>query len=257
MKTLPSSALRVLLIASLILALSLGVRHGFGLFLDPMSRSLGWGREVFAFAIALQNLLWGMVQPFTGAMADRFGTRPVVIIGGVLYAGGLALMGLTDSAAGLNLSAGLLIGLGLSGTSFSVLLSAAGQAVPPSHRSMAMGIAAAAGSFGQFAMLPASLGLLQGLGWSHALLALSLLIALLIPLGFGIGGKPAAAHDTGRRIAVGSALRQAASHKGFWLLALGFFVCGFHVVFVAIHLPTYLLDQGIGGQVATTVLALV
>lgn len=257
MKTLPSSALRVLLIASLILALSLGVRHGFGLFLDPMSRSLGWGREVFAFAIALQNLLWGMVQPFTGAMADRFGTRPVVIIGGVLYAGGLALMGLTDSAAGLNLSAGLLIGLGLSGTSFSVLLSAAGQAVPPSHRSMAMGIAAAAGSFGQFAMLPASLGLLQGLGWSHALLALSLLIALLIPLGFGIGGKPAAAHDTGRRIAVGSALRQAAGHKGFWLLALGFFVCGFHVVFVAIHLPTYLLDQGIGGQVATTVLALV
>lgn len=159
----------VLVGAALILALSLGVRHGFGLFLEPMSTDFGWGRGVFAFAIALQNLIWGLAQPFAGALADRLGAARVVIIGGILYAVGLILMGLADSPWSLSLSAGLLIGIGLSGTSFSVILGVVGRAVPAEKRSMAMGIASAAGSFGQFAMLPGTQGLIQWLGWSAAL----------------------------------------------------------------------------------------
>ena len=246
----------MLLGSSLILALSLGVRHGFGLFLPPMSAEFGWGREVFAFAIALQNLIWGLIQPFTGAFADRFGVRRTVLIGGVLYVAGLALMAFSDSPASLSLSAGLLIGLGLSGTSFSVLLGAVGQAAPVDKRSMAMGVAAAAGSFGQFIMLPGSLGLISGLGWSGALLALAALIALILPLA-AILRSPAQVHAHGPAQTLGEALREAAGHSGFWLLALGFFVCGFQVVFIGVHLPAYLVDQHLPAQVGTTVLALV
>lgn len=246
----------MLLGSSLILALSLGVRHGFGLFLPPMSAEFGWGREVFAFAIALQNLIWGLIQPFTGAFADRFGVRRTVLIGGVLYVAGLALMAFSDTPASLSLSAGLLIGLGLSGTSFSVLLGAVGRAAPAEKRSMAMGVAAAAGSFGQFVMLPGSLGLISWLGWSGALLALAALIALILPLA-GMLRAPAQAHAQGPAQTLSEALREAAGHGGFWLLALGFFVCGFQVVFIGVHLPAYLVDQGLPAQVGTTVLALV
>ena len=180
----------VLLGSALILALSLGIRHGFGLFLPPMSAQFGWGREVFAFAIALQNLIWGLAQPFTGALADRFGAAKVVLVGGVLYAVGLVFMGLSDSALTLSLSAGLLIGIGLSGTSFSVILGVVGRALPPEKRSMGMGIASAAGSFGQFAMLPGTLGLIGWLGWSTALLVLGLLVALIVPLVSMLKDKP-------------------------------------------------------------------
>ncbi|WP_236208505.1 MFS transporter [Pseudomonas tohonis] len=245
----------ILLGASLILALSLGIRHGFGLFLAPMSAEFGWGREVFAFAIALQNLIWGLAQPVTGAIADRFGAMKTVIIGGVLYAVGLVLMGYSHSPLGLSLSAGLLIGIGLSGTSFSVILGVVGRAVPAEKRSMAMGIAAAAGSFGQFAMLPGTLGLIGWLGWSSALLALGLLVALIVPLAGMLKDNPLpmAAHEQ----TLGEALREASGHSGFWLLALGFFVCGFQVVFIGVHLPAYLVDQHLPAQVGTTVLALV
>lgn len=245
----------VLLGASLVLALSLGIRHGFGLFLPPMSAEFGWGREVFAFAIALQNLIWGLTQPFTGALADRFGAKRTVIVGGILYAIGLGCMGLADSPLSLSLSAGLLIGIGLSGTSFSVILGAVGRAVPMEKRSLAMGIAAAAGSFGQFAMLPGTLGLLSWLGWSVALMALGLLVALVIPLAAMLKDTPLPL--TGQEQTLGEALREACSHSGFWLLALGFFVCGFQVVFIGVHLPAYLVDQHLPALVGTTVLALV
>ncbi|HEX5842396.1 MAG TPA: MFS transporter [Pseudomonas sp.] len=245
----------LLLGASLVLALSLGIRHGFGLFLPPMSAEFGWGREVFAFAIALQNLVWGLTQPFTGALADRFGAKRTVIVGGVLYAIGLGCMGLADSPWSLSLSAGVLIGIGLSGTSFSVILGAVGRAVPMEKRSMAMGIAAAAGSFGQFAMLPGTLGLLSWLGWSVALMALGLLVALIVPLAAMI--KDAPLPLTGQEQSLGEALREACGHSGFWLLALGFFVCGFQVVFIGVHLPAYLVDQHLPALVGTTVLALV
>lgn len=246
----------LLLGASLILALSLGIRHGFGLFLTPMSTEFGWGREVFAFAIALQNLVWGLAQPITGALADRFGARKAIVVGGVLYVLGLLCMSLAYSPLSLSLSAGLLIGIGLSGTSFSVILGVVGRAVPVEKRSMAMGIAAAAGSFGQFAMLPGSLGLIGWLGWSSALLALGLLVALILPLAALIRETPPPA-SSGPEQTLREALWEAAGHSGFWLLALGFFVCGFQVVFVAVHLPAYLVDHHLPALTGTTVLALV
>lgn len=255
MKTIGRGSFLILLGASLILALSLGIRHGFGLFLPLMSAEFGWGREVFAFAIALQNLIWGLTQPFTGALADRLGARRVVIVGGILYAIGLVCMGLADSATSLSLSAGVLIGLGLSGTSFSVILGAVGRAVPMEKRSMAMGIAAAAGSFGQFVMLPGTLGLLSWLGWAVALMALGLLVALIIPLAAMLKDAPLA--HSGQEQTLGEALREACAHSGFWLLSLGFFVCGFQVVFIGVHLPAYLVDQHLPALVGTTVLALV
>ena len=245
----------VLLGSALILALSLGVRHGFGLFLPPMSAQFDWGREVFAFAIALQNLIWGLAQPFTGALADRFGAAKVVIVGGVLYAVGLLLMGLSDSPLSLSLSAGLLIGIGLSGTSFSVILGVVGRALPAEKRSMGMGIASAAGSFGQFAMLPGTLGLIGWLGWSTALLVLGLLVALIVPLVSMLKDRPLP--SLGADQTLKEALHEACSHSGFWLLAFGFFVCGFQVVFIGIHLPAYLVDQHLPATVGTTVLALI
>ncbi|WP_447755870.1 MFS transporter [Pseudomonas nicosulfuronedens] len=245
----------ILLSGALILALSLGIRHGFGLFLAPMSAEFGWGRETFAFAIALQNLIWGIAQPFTGAIADRFGAMRTVLVGGILYAVGLVLMGYSDSAFSLSMSAGLLIGIGLSGTSFSVILGAVGRAVPLERRSMAMGISAAAGSFGQFIMLPGTLGLIGWLGWSAALLVLGLLVAFIVPLATLMRDKPLPMQ--GHEQTLGEALREAAGHSGFWLLSLGFFVCGFQVVFIGVHLPAYLVDRHLPATVGTTVLALV
>ena len=255
MRTIGRAGLGILLGGSLILALSLGIRLGFGLFLPPMSAEFGWGREVFAFAIALQNLIWGLAQPFAGAVADRFGARRTIILGGILYGLGLLTMGLADSPWSLSLSAGLLIGLGLSGTSFSVILGAVGRAVPVEKRSLAMGIVAAAGSFGQFAMLPGTLGLISWLGWSAALFALALLVALILPLATMVKDRPLP--SLGQEQTLREALREAAGHSGFWLLGLGFFVCGFQVVFIGVHLPAYLVDQHLPALVGTTVLALV
>jgi MFS family permease len=255
MMSLGRTTFWIMLGGSLILALSLGIRHGFGLFLPPMSAEFGWGREVFAFSIALQNLVWGLAQPFTGALADRLGAKRTIIVGGVLYAIGLALMGLADSPWSLSLSAGLLIGLGLSGTSFSVILGAIGRAVPAHKRSMAMGIASAAGSLGQFVMLPGTLGLIGWLGWSTALLVLGLLVALIVPLAGMIKDYPLPV--LGHEQTLREALREACGHSGFWLLALGFFVCGFQVVFIGVHLPAYLVDQHLPAVVGTTVLALI
>lgn len=255
MSKLSRTGFWILLSGALILALSLGTRHGFGLFLAPMSAEFGWGRETFAFAIALQNLIWGIAQPFTGAIADRFGAMRTVVVGGILYAIGLVLMGYSDSAFSLSMSAGLLIGIGLSGTSFSVILGAVGRAVPLEQRSMAMGISAAAGSFGQFAMLPGTLGLISWLGWSAALLALGLMVALIVPLAALMKDKPLLMQ--GHEQTLAEALREAAGHSGFWLLSLGFFVCGFQVVFIGVHLPAYLVDRHLPATVGTTVLALV
>ncbi|MDI5936441.1 MFS transporter [Halomonas kalidii] len=255
MDALRRHTLLLVLLGSLVISMAMGLRHGFGLFLEPMSSDLGWGRGVFAFALALQNLIWGLSQPFTGALADRFGAARVVAIGGLLYALGLTFMGLSESALGMSLSAGVLIGLGLSGTTFSVILGAVGRAVAPEKRSMAMGIVSAAGSFGQFAMLPGTLGLLEWLGWSAALLVMSALAALMVPLGGMLRDRPSPRR--GSDISLGAALDEAAGHRGFWLLCLGFFVCGFQVVFIGVHLPGYLFDNGIAVHVGSTVLALV
>lgn len=248
--------------SAIILALSLGIRHGFGLYLMPMSESFGWNLQVFSFAIALQNLLWGAVQPFTGALADKYGSKKVVAIGGALYAIGLTLMALSSTSLLINLSLGVIIGLALSATSFSVLLSAVGRAAPPEKRTMAMGIASAAGSFGQFIMLPATLLLLKEFGWSSALLISALMIALIVPLAWMLKA-PTYQTTTKAPQAIQpqrgfkDILIIAKNHKPFIWLGLGFLVCGFQVVFIGIHLPGYLTDHGFDTISGTIFLALV
>ncbi|MFO1129288.1 MAG: MFS transporter [Rhodospirillales bacterium] len=246
----------LLAVGAVILALSLGIRHGFGLFLQPMSMANGWGREVFAFAIALQNLIWGATQPFVGAIADRYGAGRVIIAGTLLYALGLLIMAAAALPTTLALGAGVAIGVGLSGTSFTVVLAAISRAVPPDRRSFAMGVAAAAGSFGQFVMLPGTLTLIEWLGWSSALVVLAGMAVLMAPLAAAVDDKPGAALAE-PELTARQALKEAAAHRGFWLLSFGFFVCGFQVVFIGVHLPAFLLDRGLSIEVGTTALALV
>jgi predicted MFS family arabinose efflux permease len=246
----------VLIASSLILTLSLGVRHGFGLFLQPMSADLHWGRETFAFAMAVQNLVWGAATPFAGMLADRFGAHRVALVCGIFYAAGLVTMAHATTPLGLALTAGVLIGIGLSGVSFSTMAGALGRAFPPEKRSMALGISAAAGSFGQFAMLPLTQVLLSALGWYGALVVLAAIAVVMAPLALvmydRIGG-----HAHAFQQSAGQAIREAIGHRGYVLLTIGFFVCGFQVVFVGVHLPAYLADKGMPPHVAVIALALI
>lgn len=248
--------------SAFILALSLGIRHAFGLYLVPMSQEFGWGHHVFSLAIAMQNLIWGAVQPITGAFADKYGSKIVVAVGGALYSLGLLLMAISSTGLWLNLSVGLILGLALSATSFPVLLSAVGRAAHPDKRSLAMGIASAAGSFGQFIMLPSTLLLLQNVGWSAALVVSAILVALIIPLAWMLKAPAFVnANTTNQAAQAALTFKQilviAKNHKPFWFLGLGFFVCGFQVVFIGIHLPGYLIDHGFNATTGTIFLALV
>jgi MFS family permease len=247
----------VLVCGGLIMTLAMGVRHGFGLFLQPMTLDHGWGRETFAFALAMQNLLWGLSQPLTGLLADRYGAGKVLFSGTALYVLGLIGMALSTSGTGFVLSAGFLIGIGLSGTTFSIVYGVLGRITPPEKRSMALGIAGAMGSFGQFALLPVSQSLISNFGWLAALLILAAVAALMAPLS-------AALAEPHRDLAAGrhsqsawEAMREAFSHQGFNLLTLGYFVCGFQVVFIGVHLPAYLTDRGMAAEVGVTCLALI
>ncbi|MGJ8531772.1 MAG: MFS transporter [Alphaproteobacteria bacterium] len=250
-------ALVALVCGSLILLVSLGVRHTFGLFLQPVTMDQGWGRETFAFAIALQNLVWGASQPFTGVIADRYGAKPVVAAGAVLYGLGLYTMSQVAGETVFILGAGVLIGLGLSGTTFPVIFGAISRLVAPQQRSLAMGITMSVGSFGQFAMLPLSLGLITVFEWQTALIILAGLTLAMLPLALGIRNMPAKPASVEEDVTFSRALRDAFGTRDFWLLSLGFFACGFQVVFIAVHLPAFLADEGIGNGVATTVLALI
>jgi MFS family permease len=246
----------VLICGGIIMTLAMGARHGFGLFLQPMSTDHGWGREVFAFALALQNLMWGAAQPFSGLIADRFGAGRVLLTGSVLYVAGLVWMAHAATGTELALSAGVLIGLGLSGTTFSIVYGVLGRIYPPEKRSMALGIAGAAGSFGQFAMLPGTQALITGAGWFVALLVLAGFAALMAPLA-AVLAEPHRVAATGPQQRILDAIREAAAHKGFWLLTFGYFVCGFQVVFIGVHLPAYLADHGLPGNVGVACLALI
>jgi len=250
-------AVVALVCGSLILLFSLGIRHAFGLFLQPVTMDQGWGRETFAFAIALQNLVWGFSQPFTGMLSDRFGAKPVVASGAILYGLGLWVMSQVAGEAVFILGAGVLIGLGLSGTTFPVIFGAISRLVAPQQRSLAMGITMSVGSFGQFAMLPVSLGLITGLEWQGALIVLSILAILMFPLAFGIRSAPASTSFAAEDVSFTQALRDAFGMRDFWLLSFGFFACGFQVMFIAVHLPAFLADEGIVSGVAMTVLALI
>lgn len=249
---------KLVMIAGVIcLILAMGIRQSFGIFLAPIAVDLEVGRQVFGLAIAVQNLLWGLAQPFTGAIADRFGAVRVTIAGAVLYAAGLALTAYSTGPLGLNITLGVLVGLALAGTTYGTVLGAVGRVVPPEKRSMAFGLCTAAGSFGMFAVVPGAQALLDALSWRDAFLVLALAIALLAPVAFGFSGSDRLIRHSHGGQSMRSAIDEARGHSGYWLLNAGFFVCGFHVAFVATHLPAYLADNGLPPSVSAWSLAMI
>ena len=252
------SAFQVLACGAAIVTLSMGVRHGFGLWLLPITQEMGWTRENFAFALAIQNLSWGLFGIFAGMAADRFGAFRVLLVGAVLYALGLAGMALSPTPLTFALTAGVLIGAAQAGTTYAVIYGVIGRQIPAEKRSWAMGVAAAAGSFGQFLMVPVEGWLISAFGWQEALLFLGAAVLLIMPLalflrepGF-VGGVAPKREQT-----ILQALREAFKYRSFQLLMAGYFVCGFQVVFIGVHMPSYLKDNGLSPQVASYALALI
>lgn len=247
----------VLFCGGMILTIALGVRHNFGLYLQPITADLGIGRETFAFAIAIQNLLYGISQPITGLIADRFGTARVLIGGAILYAIGLCLMSVSSTGLELTLSAGLLIGASLGCSGFSIVFGVIGRSFPPEKRSVALGIAGAAGSFGQFAMLPYGQWLINQVGWHQALVILAITVLVIIPLSSGLVEDKKAQAASLYKQSVSEALREAAGHRGYMLLCLAYTVCGFQLLFIAVHFPAYLVDQKMTPETGMLGLALI
>jgi predicted MFS family arabinose efflux permease len=254
----PLSLTQVLICGAAIVTLSMGVRHGFGLWLAPVTQARGWTRETFSFALAIQNLSWGVTGIFAGMLADRLGAFRVILGGAVMYALGLLGMAYTDSPLTFAASTGVLIGMAQAGTTYAVIYGVIGRNVDPHRRSWAMGVAAAAGSFGQFLMVPTEGFLISQLGWQQALAALAMAVLLMLPLawglrepGFGGGTAPK------REQSIVHALKEAFQYPSFQLLMAGYFVCGFQVVFIGVHLPSYLRDKGLSPQVASYALALI
>ncbi|TFZ07474.1 MFS transporter [Ramlibacter henchirensis] len=249
---------QVLLCGAAVVTVSMGIRHGFGLWLQPITQAQGWTRETFAFAIAIQNLAWGLFGVFAGMAADRFGAFRVLIAGSLVYALGLAGMALSPTPLLFALTAGVLIGAAQAGTTYAVIFGVIGRQLDPARRSWAMGMAAAAGSFGQFLMVPVEGFLISGIGWQQALLVLSLLSLVIVPVAFGLrepgfkAGAPAKRDQT-----IGQALAEAFKYPSFQMLMAGYFVCGFQIVFIGVHMPSYLKDKGLSPQVASYALALI
>jgi predicted MFS family arabinose efflux permease len=250
------SMTQVLLCGAAIVTLSMGIRHGFGLWLQPVTLDRGWSRETFAFALAIQNLMWGLTGPFAGMLADRYGAFKVLLAGAVLYAGGLVLMAMATTGLAFTGSAGLMIGMAQAGSTYAIVYGVIGRNVAPEKRSWAMGITAAAGSFGQFLMVPVENWLIGAFGWQQALVLLACVAMAIVPLAFGLK-EPKAAAPVGEQQSIGHAMREAFRHRSFLLLMAGYFVCGFQVVFIGVHMPSYLKDEGLTPEVATTALALI
>ncbi len=255
----PLSLSQVLICGAAIVTLAMGIRHGFGLWLQPITTQYGWTRENFAFAIAIQNLSWGITGIAAGMLADKFGAFKVIIGGALLYALGLFGMAYANTPFLFALAAGILIGAAQSGTTYAVIYGVIGRNVPAEKRSWAMGVAAAAGSFGQFLMVPTEGFLISSFGWQQALVMLGFATLLMIPLSFGLrehafsnGSVPAKRDQT-----IVEALKEAFKYPSFQLLMAGYFVCGFQVVFIGVHLPSYLKDKGLSPQVASYALALI
>jgi MFS family permease len=253
------SMTQVLACGAMIVTLSMGIRHGFGLWLLPITQAQGWDRGTFSFAIAIQNLSWGVIGIFAGMLADRFGAFKVLIAGTLLYAGGLVGMALSPNSTLFALTAGVLIGAAQAGTTYAVVYGVIGRQLDPAKRSWAMGVAAAAGSFGQFLMVPVEGFLIRGLGWQQALLVLSVAVLLIMPLAFGLRepGFAGGAVPPKREQTIGQALAEAFRYPSFQLLMAGYFVCGFQVVFIGVHMPSYLKDKGLSPEVASYALGLI
>src|ERR1700710_153339 len=237
--------------------LSCGPRCSLGLFVQPMGREFAWGRDVFGLALALQNLLWGLGQPIAGAIADRFGIFRVMVIGALLYAAGLLMMRYAATPLSLDIGAGVLIGFGLSGSSFNLVLSAFSKLLPPERRGIALGAGTAAGSFGQFLFAPFGVALIDNFGWQAALVVFAGLMLLIIPLSLALATPPASTANVpvAEQQSFRTALAEAFGHRSYVLLVLGFFPCGFQLAFITVHLPAYLVDRGIQAQTGGWVLA--
>jgi MFS family permease len=246
----------VLLCGGLILTLALGTRHTFGLYLPPMTLDLGWSRETFAFALAIQNLVYGLATPFAGMISDKYGAPRVLVGGTVVYALGMALMAYTQSGWDFAISAGLLVGLGLSCSGFSIVFGVVGRAFPPEKRTLALGIAGSAGSFGQFMMLPYGQTLINQIGWHNALLICAVTVMLIAPLSAALVEDKKGVVGASRQ-SIPEALREAFGHSGFMLLCSGYFVCGFQIMFISVHFPAYLIDQRMTPETGMMALALI
>jgi MFS family permease len=261
--TAPSSApawrtpLVVLLVACLIAMVGFGVRSIFGLFLEPMTVAKGWDRETFALAMALQNLLWGAALPVAGALADRHGTPRVLAVGALVYAAGVWGMAEAESGLALHFFGGILTGLGVAFTAFSLAMAAMAKVVGPERRSFALGLGTAAGSFGQVVFSPLGQGFIAAFGWQPALLILAATTLIIIPLAFVLPGDTSAKGEAHSDQTIAEALREATGHRGFVLLTLGFFVCGFHVAFITVHFPAYVKDLGLAAEVGAYSIAIV
>jgi MFS family permease len=249
----------VLVCGCLMGLLTFGPRSSLGLFQIPMTQDFGWGREVFSFAIAIQNLLWGVGQPFAGAVADRFGTVRVLALGALLYAAGLALMTQGSSPGVMTLSAGVMIGFGLSGCSFNLVIGAFGKLLPESWRGIAFGAGTAAGSFGQFLFPPIANGLIDTVGWQSTALIFAATMLAIIPLSLALAARGTAdmVAKAGRTQSIPQALREAFAHRSYVLLVTGFFTCGFQLAFVTAHMPAYLRDVGLPAWVGGWTLAVI
>ncbi len=235
---------------------SFGARAGFGLFLQPISAELHWGREVFALSIAIQNLVWGAAQPFAGMLADKYGSARVLVVGAAIYAGGVALMSYSSEPWQMHMTAGVLVGLGTAFASFMIVMATIARKVTPKWRTLVMGIATASGSIGQFTMVPLGQAFLKAYGWHTALLLLAAIVLLVIPLSATVTGKGAPAPGM-RDQTVREAFGEAFSLRSYNLLVAGFFVCGFHVAFILVHLPAYIADKGLPPETAARALAFV
>lgn len=249
----------VLVCGSIILCLGFGVRSSFGLFLQPMSLENGWGREVFSFAMAIQNLLWGLFGPFAGAIGDRYGNGRVIVGCGIAYIAGLLVMASTTNPVSLVVGSGFLIGLALSGTTFATILMVIGRWFPPEKRSLALGVATAAGSFGQFAIVPVAQLFINLFDWRYALVGLAVLLLVTLPLAGVLAGKPAtdAPHSAGAPQSMRAALGEALRERGFHLLFWGYFVCGFHIAMLTVHLPSFVVDAGLKAEHGMLAIALI
>ncbi|HEX9568533.1 MAG TPA: MFS transporter [Rhodospirillales bacterium] len=247
----------VILAGFLVSSLSMGIRQNLGLFLPPMTVDLKLGREAFAFAMALQNILWGVFTPLIGVVADKWGSGKMIVLGAVVYASGLAVMANADGSADLNLGGGLLMGFAQAATGFAVVLGAVARRVPSHRRSVALGIASAGGSFGQFYMAPVSQGLIGAVGWGTALLYIAALATVMSVLAAALTGRASDVTEGDASQTVGEAMREAGRHSGYLYLTAGFFVCGFQISFVAVHLPAFLQDLGFGLETGAIAIALI
>lgn len=251
------SPLYVLSAATAIVMLSFGIRQTFGLYMAPISADMGWGREVLSFALALQSLTIGLAAPIVGAIADKWGPLRVISASGLVYSGGILLMSDAGSPVAMVLSAGVITGLGVSGCGLSLILSVVGRVAPDDKRSLWLGITTAGATGGQLFIVPAVQSMITGYGWLGGLLIMAGLIALVVPLAASLHSGSAEALSRKTQQSLGEALHEASGHRGYWLLVTGFFVCGFQVQFVTVHLPAFLTDSGAPAALGATAIAVI